>query len=881
MSYQALTQIPKRHIFCGIIGTLLACSSNYLESAPTEECQFEVTGTTVPNSSGTPVVINEFTGTVIFANFFGSGAIDPPYYDGGESVSVCVNHPDTTGQITARITTDVGLDNDALIKGYPQFLIGTKFGNQSETSFRYYDNSALPIEQQWPVTSTGNNDSGTPFQFANLEFVSHAKNIGLPAFTAELPSIEITLDIDEQNVIQAERDVMLESWFFDTSANSTIIGNNIATGQPIAGTLNNIVGIGHPHYPQLDNTLLEMMVHIGPLSRNDISKATRNPGQNQLTEIYSGKDFDNDGIDDHFDVDSHINVNNSSEPRPGKYSSGIDNNGDGIDDADILPVLIGDFIYSIWYGESFLSPIVIFSRETNNKTGIDFDPDTPDTDLTTEGIITLDWNLFLEYTMVELEPLLLSQNVSWVIGAENPFPKINSASGAIGGIELGIEPQTNNPTDQPYIASVNTFDVRVDGVQVGLTTSDSMRSSSVASIIAALEDYAADNGSYRVSGTGYADRGQGWFHYDQWAYNNSIFSGLAGFLTAPPPADPLHSDTSAFSTYDFLVYPCKDRIAVFAHTDSITADQDHQNWWTDNNCNTTPANKHDRSFFILSAPLSTVFNNNSFDDERNIALTDIINAFEQYASDNGSYFIPGTGYANNSQGWFHYDKGAYNASIYSGLAPYLTGIPKDPLQQDINAYSPHDFLVYRCLDRVAVFAQTSSLTADDSDSTWWNDNNCNPSPFENHGRTFFKLSQPLNLANPSNDIQRQTNVSDVIAALEAYASDNGTYKVTGTGHNDRAQGWFHHDQGAYNASIYSGLSTYLSNIPIDPLHTNFPAFSAFDLMIYRCKDRVAVFSYTDALTPTTDDQNWWATNNCTTTPIDRHNHNYFLISNPL
>ena len=286
-------------------------------------CEFEATGTTSPPSSGTPVIISESTGTVISANFFNSGAIDPPHYDGLELVNVCVSPFDSNGQRTAEISYDVGLDNDFIIKGYPQFLVGTKFGNIYETSFRYYPNNGLPPQHQWPVRSTNLDANGDPYEFANLEYVSIEKGVGLPAFTNALPDIKVVLDLDEHNVVGAERDVMLESWFYDTAVNSTIIGNNMATNQPIAGTLNNIVGVGHRHYPQLDNTLLEMMVHIGPLSSNDVSAANNNPGQHQLTEIYSGKDADGDGIDDHFDVDSHafINSNVATDPSPGLYSS--------------------------------------------------------------------------------------------------------------------------------------------------------------------------------------------------------------------------------------------------------------------------------------------------------------------------------------------------------------------------------------------------------------------------------------------------------------------------------------------------------------------------------------------------------------------------------
>ena len=211
-------------------------------------CEYEVIGTTVPNTSGSPLLISETTGTVISANFFNSGAIDP--IDGLEFVSVCVSPSDGNGVRTAEISSDVGQTDNIQIKAYPQFVIGTKFGNQFETSFRFYNNTGLPQDQQWPVIATNLNDADSPFQFANLEYISKVRGVGLPAFTNDLPEIAVTLDIDEINVVGSERDVMLESWFYDTSANANIIGGDTTSGAPIANTLNNIVSVGHPHYPE-------------------------------------------------------------------------------------------------------------------------------------------------------------------------------------------------------------------------------------------------------------------------------------------------------------------------------------------------------------------------------------------------------------------------------------------------------------------------------------------------------------------------------------------------------------------------------------------------------------------------------------------------------
>ena len=94
------------------------------------------------------------------------------------------------------ITTDVGLDNDFIIKGYPEFIVGSKFGNISETSFRFYSNAGLPEEDRWPVVATGVDQQGFPFEFANLEYVSRKKMVGLPAFVNDLPDISVTLDLE-------------------------------------------------------------------------------------------------------------------------------------------------------------------------------------------------------------------------------------------------------------------------------------------------------------------------------------------------------------------------------------------------------------------------------------------------------------------------------------------------------------------------------------------------------------------------------------------------------------------------------------------------------------------------------------------------------------
>ncbi len=356
----------------------------------TLSCSHRVEGTATPANSGTPEIIDVdaisySTGTVISANFFNSGAILDRE---GRTVSICVSDSDGANNRTAQFITDVGRTDNTLIKAYPEFIVGSKFGLTGETSYRPYPEL----------------ESTTGYRYPDLQNI--ASLVGLPAFTTDLPDITIKVDIDETNVAGAERDVMFESWFYDTSANASGLGTDIA-GNPLVNTLNNIVGDGHQN-PELINLSLEMMVHVGALSPNDASGSTRNPSQHRLTDT---------------------------------------------------PVVLGNYTYHIWHGNTHLAPLVVYSRETraNGSTNMD---------LTDEGVIELDWNVFLDFTLNDLEGLLAADGVAWATGEGNIFPALRQ-TGAIGALEFGIEPQTNNDDDQPYIATINQLDIDINGQQYG------------------------------------------------------------------------------------------------------------------------------------------------------------------------------------------------------------------------------------------------------------------------------------------------------------------------------------------------------------------------------------------------------------------------------
>ncbi len=412
--------------------TLAACMLVANPAAAEEECSHQATVIPEPASYDPPVVFNKRTGSVISPNFFNGGAIADQR---GKRASICVTSPNNAGKRRVIIQMDVGMDNNFQIKAYPEIIVGSKFGNHWETSHRYYDNDPLSDEHKWYVISDNN------INFANLEYLTSIRKLGLPAYTSDLPRIDISLDMDETNVVGAERDVMLESWFYDVSKNADVVGSHIAN------TLNNIVGSGHPGFPALNTTLLEMMVHVGALSPNDVSRANNDPGEDRLTVALSGNDLDSDGIDDALDIDFS--------------PSSVDLNLDGIADDKFPDITIGDFRYSIWYGTTHVAPLILFSRETTAS-------GSPEMNLSSEGVVHLDWNAFLDFALFQVEPMLQANSVDWAIGDSNPFPAMRSASGAISAVEFGVELQTNAAADLPYIATINQYDVTIDGIEHGI-----------------------------------------------------------------------------------------------------------------------------------------------------------------------------------------------------------------------------------------------------------------------------------------------------------------------------------------------------------------------------------------------------------------------------
>ena len=187
-------------------------------------------------------------------------------------------------------------------------------------------------------------------------------------------------------------------------------------------------------------------------------------------------------------------------------------------------------------------------------------------------------------------------------------------------------------------------------------------------------------------------------------------------------------------------------------------------------------------------------------------------------------------------------------------------------------------------DLELVFSKADSIEPDPEHLDWWQNNSCNLAPINKLNHSYFALSQPISSLQSRHDPERASAVTNVIAALESYASQNNSYNVAGSGWRDQAIGWFHLTGGNYIKSIANELldQGFLSSpAPKDPEHPNPGTFSTYDFLVYRCLDRVAVFSKADTIEPEPEHLDWWQNNNCNLAPINKLNHTYFHLSKSL
>lgn len=127
---------------------------------------------------------------------------------------------------------------------------------------------------------------------------------------------------------------------------------------------------------------------------------------------------------------------------------------------------------------------------------------------------------------------------------------------------------------------------------------DAERKADVEEIVNALSRYGAKYFTHRVDNGGWRGNGQGWFSRQGGNYALSVANVLAneGLLKRTDlPRDPQNKD--------YMVYVCKNRVAVFAVTTTIQTSSSDQQWWDANGCSTAPTNTWGRNYMDLSQPI--------------------------------------------------------------------------------------------------------------------------------------------------------------------------------------------------------------------------------------------------------------------------------------
>lgn len=138
---------------------------------------------------------------------------------------------------------------------------------------------------------------------------------------------------------------------------------------------------------------------------------------------------------------------------------------------------------------------------------------------------------------------------------------------------------------------------------------------------------------------------------------------------------------------------------------------------------------------------------------------------------------------------------------------------------------------------------------------------------------------------PTDDELRERWVRSLMDALESYGAANGTFKIPNSGFDGRGTGWAVWEGNRYSISIASRLSAegFLPALEISDSWDQTTALAASEgiALVYRCKDRVAVFNVGSSEHATASDSDWWTNNGCFRYPIDQLGATYYVVSRPL
>lgn len=375
------------------------------------------------NTSGSPMPFNQL-GQIIYGNFFNTGAINAePNRTYINSVE-CISSGDPNCPIL-EFVSDVGNtpNNPPIfaVRGYNEVILaGSKWGLPNET-----------IQQSFGSSLT----SSTGTEYVDSSYAS--ANTGYPVLGSNIPPTNLCFNGTEFNHVGAERDVMTEAWWYD-------ICQDTGQGSEVVGTLNNNYGT-QSQTDEHNNQLLEVMIHVGPISMMQAGATDASMGQRNPAQFFC--------------------------------------NG---------PITIGQFDYEIWYGVNGQQTIQLAQTLPNgqstpsgalvvyNRIGPVGGPSG--TDITNEGDINIDWSGVLTHSRNQLQQELINcgawqngqANSAWTNPnhPDNPFSRMQSSCGAISGIEFGNEPQLNNAADQPYRLRLDKLALTVNGENIGPCLTD-------------------------------------------------------------------------------------------------------------------------------------------------------------------------------------------------------------------------------------------------------------------------------------------------------------------------------------------------------------------------------------------------------------------------
>ena len=260
---------------------------------------------------------------------------------------------------------------------------------------------------------------------------------------------------------------------------------------------------------------------------------------------------------------------------------------------------------------------------------------------------------------------------------------------------------------------------------------DAQRIIQVDRVVSALELSATQNGTYAVPNSGSNNGGQGWLHYKGGSYSNSISESLTalGFLDAPIPKDPEHAYPGEYSIFDFLVYRCLDRVAVFSKSDNISPDPDHLNWWQENDCSTYPIINLDHTYFSLSLPLQSVILKPSLSDYE-LVFEDVFDSASLDSEKWNTSLLWGPYHKINNEQQLYVDTLGANANslhtpfIFTGDTLKITATPISesspyPDLPDINSdlWHPNSYSEYLQPPCMALLGDDASSCSNVGDST--------------------------------------------------------------------------------------------------------------------------------------------------------------------